>query len=107
MSASSQMIVQWNALHTHSRKPSNAAAFHARKHSSAVSFHTRKHSRAIPKHLLHELAPPTLSEIVWLLALFFWSFFCCPITRMAFEIIGWALDDLVPEATDIALCTDL
>ncbi|KAK8107919.1 uncharacterized protein PG998_009932 [Apiospora kogelbergensis] len=95
MSASSQMIVQWNALHA--RKPNSAGA----------ALHARKHSRAIPKHLLHELAPPTFSEIAWLLMLFFWSFFCCPVTRLAFEVIGWVLEDLVPEATDIALCTDL
>lgn len=106
-------MVQWSALHAgnhhhhyHQHHGHSALALHARKRS--VALHARKQSVAISKQiLLHELAPPSLSEIVWLVVLFFWAVFCCPVTRAAFQIIGWALDDLVPEATDIALSTDL
>ncbi|KAK7921287.1 hypothetical protein PG985_009309 [Apiospora marii] len=109
MSASTQVMVQWSALHAgnHHGHSQNALALHARKRSVAA-LHARKQSVAISKQiLLHELAPPSLSEIVWLVVLFFWAVFCCPVTRVAFQIIGWALDELVPEASDIALSTDL
>ncbi|KAK8087156.1 hypothetical protein PG994_002130 [Apiospora phragmitis] len=93
MSASSQMLtVQWKPLHVRNK---------------TISRHVRKQSVAISKQLLHELAPPTLSEIAWLTVLFFWSVFCCPVTRLAFEVIGWVLEDLIPEASDIALSTML
>lgn len=109
MSASSQVMVQWSALHAgnHHHGHHALALRHARKRSVALR-HARKQSVALSKQiLLHELAPPSLSEIAWLAVLFFWAVFCCPVTRAAFRIIGWALDELVPEASDIALSTDL
>ncbi|KAK8133783.1 hypothetical protein PG984_005795 [Apiospora sp. TS-2023a] len=121
MSASTQVMVQWSALHagnhhhqhlhhrrSHSLGGASALALHAAARKRHVALHARKQSVAISKQiLLHELAPPSLSEIVWLVVLFFWAVFCCPVTRAAFRIIGWALEDWLPEATDIALSTDL
>ncbi|KAK7948086.1 uncharacterized protein PG986_008972 [Apiospora aurea] len=106
MSASSQVMVQWTALHGGNHHGSNSvSSLHVRKRS--VALHARKQSIAVSKQLLHELAPPSLSEFLWLTVLFFWAVFCCPVTRLAFEVIGWVLDDLIPEASDIALSTDL